>query len=128
MPDFDLNAIMAANKARHQDAAVAVRAELLKQLRAGAIVHVMAEYDGQEDSGQIERPAFFQAGEESILLPEVVTEATRDMFYNFLEAEYPGWEINEGSSGEFSWTMEDDKMHLTHNMRIESVETYEEDL
>ncbi len=129
MPDFDLQAIMAASKQRHEDAGRAARAELLKQLRAGGIARVTAEYDGQGDSGQVDRPAFFLAGDDPmILLPETVTEAARAMFYDYLEAEYPGWEINEGSYGEFVWTMETDKMHLIHNFRIESVETHEEDL
>jgi hypothetical protein len=127
MPEFDLNALMAASKQRHADAGKATRTELLKQLRAGGITRVWAEYDGSGDDGQIDRPTFFR-DEDAILLPVVVTESARDMLYNYLEAHYPGWEINEGSSGEFTWTMEDDRMHLTHHMRIESIETDEADL
>lgn len=53
-------------------------------------------------------------------------EAIEDVFYRILESEHSGWEINEGSFGTFSWTLDNDQIELTYNERIEEVNTSEE--
>jgi len=53
-------------------------------------------------------------------------EALEDLFYRILESEHGGWEINSGSYGTFSWTLDNDQIELTYNERIEEVNTSEE--
>ena len=96
------------------------RATLCAQLRKLRVQTVTAEYDGEGDSGQVEDPDFG-----SVVVSEELKNATIDLFYEVLEAYYAGWEINEGSFGEFVWNVIGDTIQLVHNERFESVETKE---
>jgi hypothetical protein len=129
-----------ADERRHSEADAARRDRveiLLPLLLQLGITEVFAEYDGSGDSGQIETPVFLSGQappdeEEPIKRAVPVTAETSekvlDLFYKLLEEKYAGWEINEGSYGQFEWDLATDKIQLTHNMRIESVETYEDEL
>ena len=93
------------------------RAELLQQLRQLGVETVTAEYSGFGDSGQIDDPEF-----ESIEAPPAVAKAVQDLFYDFLEELYAGWEINEGSFGNFIWNVSVDRINLAHTTMTESTE------
>ena len=54
-------------------------------------------------------------------------ELVEQICYDLLAANHGGWEINEGSYGEFVFSFgEGNKVDLTFNQRVESVETSEE--
>ena len=99
------------------------RAELRTQLQQLSVKTVTAEYDGEGDNGQIEDPNFG-----SVEVSDNLKNAAQDLFYDLLEDHYAGWEINEGSFGEFVWNVMADTIQLIHNNRYESVETEERTL
>jgi hypothetical protein len=101
----------------------ATRSELAEQLRQLGVETVTADYDGSGDSGQIEEPEFG-----SSKVSRDLAIAVQDLFYDVLEEQYGGWEINEGSFGQFSWDIKADRINLVHNMRIEETETEEQTL
>lgn len=60
------------------------------------VSEIEVEFNGGGDSGYIEDHGFTREGE-TINLPDPLT----NLLYTMLEANYGGWEINEGSSGKF---------------------------
>ena len=99
------------------------RAELAHQLRELGVEMVTADYDGSGDSGQIQDLEF---GSDKV--PPALGTTVQDLFYDVLEDLYGGWEINEGSFGQFRWDVAGDSINLVHNMRIEDCETEEQTL
>ena len=56
-----------------------------------------------------------------------IEELVEQICYDLLSANHGGWEINEGSYGEFVFSFgKSNKIDLTFNQRVESVETSEE--
>jgi hypothetical protein len=56
-----------------------------------------------------------------------IEELVEQICYDLLSANHGGWEINEGSFGEFVFVFnKGNKIHLTFHQRIESTETTEE--
>jgi hypothetical protein len=56
-----------------------------------------------------------------------IEELVEQICYDLLGANHMGWEINEGSFGEFVFKFgKGNKIDLTFNQRVESVETTEE--
>lgn len=124
-----------------------LRPQLLAALRSAGITLVTVEYNGSGDSGQLEPPQYFRDGEEleNVTIPGEFAsrsfncwvggkrqveekkvpfaEAIEEFFYYHLELKHGGWEINEGSEGQFDWNVTDDKIAWEHRTRIESFET-----
>lgn len=71
-------------------------------------------YNGSGDSGFIE--SSFDENNES------VPSAIEDWCYNQLESHYGGWEINEGSDGEFIFNFNDMTVELNHTYNTEENE------
>jgi len=67
-------------------------------------------YNGGGDSGYIENT--FESGKG---VPAVV----EDFCYSALERNFGGWEINEGSSGQFDFNMDDKEIYLNHTYNTE---------
>ena len=61
-----------------------------------------------------------------LMKPVTLRDMIEQLCYDLLEANHGGWEINEGSFGEFHLMVKDDKIELTYNQRVESIETEEE--
>jgi hypothetical protein len=93
------------------------RVELLKKLRTLGVGTVTADYDGASDRGQIDDPQFG-----SHRVPPETHKAVLDLFYDLLEEEHLGWEINEGSYGRFEWDIKADVIRLGHTQRSEEYE------
>lgn len=106
-------------------------AKILKSL---GVTSIHADYDGYGDSGQIETPDFLGdllpgTGQNVVIkVEETMSERTRDLFYTILEDLHGGWEINEGSFGQFEWNLKTDKIQLSHNERYTQVDTSEDEL
>jgi|LakMenEpi03Aug12_release.lakeMendotaPanAssembly.Ray.scaffolds.fasta_scaffold372861_2 hypothetical protein len=136
--------------------AEAARATLMRVLKAEGVTRVEVEFDGSGDSGSIEAPVFFKrrgkgyatgtefAGKEvpgsefeasdwsggkckKVTRQKTIGELIEDVCYGILGSEHGGWEINEGSFGTFIFRVDDDKVLVTFNQRIESVESYDEE-
>ncbi len=99
---------------------MSTRSEVLEKLRQLGVQTVMAPYDGCGDSGQIETPDFG-----SVEVPGALVTAVQDLFYDFLEEFYGGWEINEGSFGTFEWDLKADRINLEHSTRTYDTEERE---
>ncbi len=93
------------------------RRELYQKLRKLGVKTVTAQYDGCGDSGQIEDPEFGP-----VEVPPALVRAVHDLFYDLLEAHYAGWEINEGSFGQFEWDLGADSIALEHSTRTYETE------
>jgi hypothetical protein len=79
------------------------------------------KYNGSGDSGYIEN-SFEEIGDQ-------VPSTIEDWCYNKLESNFGGWEINEGSDGEFIFNFHDMTIELNHTYNVEENETdtiYEE--
>ena len=99
------------------------RADLAEHLQKLGVQTVTAEYDGSCDSGQIDHVDFGGAR-----VPATVRSAVETIFYDVLERLYGGWELDDGSFGEFRWDLSADKIYLVHNARIEETFTEEREL
>jgi hypothetical protein len=79
------------------------------------------KYNGSGDSGYIEN-TFEELGDQ-------IPAAIEDWCYNQLESNFGGWEINEGSDGEFIFNFHDMTIELNHTYNVEENTTdtiYEE--
>jgi hypothetical protein len=83
------------------------RLELLKELQELGVETIFAEYDGCGDSGQIHPPEFG-----SVEVSQATVAAVQDLFFEVLNHEYGGWALNEGSYGQFTWSVQEDRIHL----------------
>lgn len=54
-----------------------------------------------------------------------IEEVIKNICYNLIEIEHPGWEYNDGAYGEFVFDIENDKITYTHNTRITDIESHE---
>lgn len=99
-----------------------LRNALLKRLRDLGVATATAHYEGYGDSGEIEDPAAKDATGKEVALPAEMAEAVKDAAYEYLEQSHGGWEINEGSFGDFSIDVASGRQRLEHNERFESTE------
>jgi hypothetical protein len=118
------------------------KAAILDALAAGAITLVLVQFDGIGDSGQIEDITAMR-GDASVPLPEAtvkihtaewgavdpvikelpLAEAIETLCYDFLEDKHAGWEINDGSFGEFQIDVTERTVDLEFNGRFTDVST-----
>jgi hypothetical protein len=112
------------------------KAALFDALAAAAITTVIVNFDGYGDSGQIERMEV-RAGDEDRALPDgeiaiasgqwgsatidrqtrPVREAIETIVYDFLNQKLSGWEIDEGSYGDFTFDVAERTITLDYNQR-----------
>jgi hypothetical protein len=112
------------------------KAALFDALAAAGITTVTINFDGYGDSGQIEAMEV-RAGDEDRALPAVeveiasaqwgsatinrqtlpVREAIETIVYDFLSQKLGGWEIDEGSYGDFTFDVAERTITLDYNQR-----------
>jgi len=135
-----------------QKEAMSLRGKVMSALVAAGAKSVTVSFDGYGDSGEVGNPEVSPKKAESVLDESVpgttheasewvgeggagrlvrttrdrtVSEAISELCYALLE-NHGGWEINEGSFGEFTIDPNADEINLTFNQRVESYETSEE--
>lgn len=141
MQDYQLE-----NKKRADSA----RESLVRCLKDAGVKQVDVQFDGSGDSGQIEAIVYtpgkgdlfggtevdgteteltsWASGEpRRAIRNRTVDELVEEACYGILENSHPGWEINEGAFGDFVIDVENDRISLNFNQRIEAVESYEEE-
>ena len=147
MPDDPDNAVVtdafarimaeqAARNRRAQEALAPNKAALFDALAAANVETLVVTFDGCGDSGQIESVAA-HTGEAEVAMPETaitiasprgdgsgldhrampIAEAVETLVYDLLEIAHPGWEINEGSYGEFTFAVANREIRLECNLR-----------
>jgi len=137
----------------HPDADTALtfnRTQLMDALRKLGATEVIIEYAGSGDSGDIDTltvlpdhltallPAEqvvqrhirwgFSTGEQQCTItdtPTPLNEALQDFTYQCLEQRCPGWENNDGGSGEFTINVADDTCTLSHTTYFTESSSYE---
>lgn len=128
---------------RIAEARPANKAALFDALAAAGIASVEVAFDGSGDSGQIERITA-QAGGTETALPErtiefvepgvgeamnckavSVADAIETLVYDALEETHPGWEINDGAFGTFTFDVAVREIALSYDQRY--VDTCHED-
>jgi len=110
---------------------------VFEALSTAGITHVRVGFDGEGDQGQMERAAARMNGN-AVEFPTVTVklwesrygsaelrtcelglqEAVENLCYGCLEERYGGWEINEGSFGEFNLDVAARTIRLEHYGRF----------
>lgn len=146
---IDLAAIFAAHaerQARIDTLRPGNKDRLFDGLVVAGITHVTVTFDGEGDSGQIERIAAW-AGEAEVEFPAVeipyaaltwdnpevemrqlsLQDVAEQLAYDFLSDTHGGWENNDGAYGEFCFDAAARTIHLEFNERFTSSELYTHD-
>jgi len=106
--------------------------QLLEQLRLRGILKVEISYNGYGDEGCIEDISYFGPNDEPLTaevgahLSDLIDECVCDI----LNEQWPGWEINEGSSGTATIQVTGGRIEIDHNQHYIGTESdsYEGDL
>ena len=152
-PDQDLDARIAhvlADYAAHDQRAAALwpanKTAVLDALAAAGITTVTVTFDGSGDSGQIE-DVIAQKGEAIVDLPagqvclssavwnsDAVSTAPTDigaaveqLCYDLLRQSHPGWENNDGASGDFVFDVAVGTITLDYAERYTATQSYNHD-
>jgi hypothetical protein len=99
------------------------RMELIRRLETLGVDVAEARYNGSGDSGCVEEVRATTRSGIAIDLPREERNAIEDEAYNFLEESHPGWEIDDGSMGQFRLNVPRRSVTLNHNEY--SIEYYE---
>lgn len=86
---------------------------------------VLISYAGSGDEGYIDGVSLRDATGETIEPAQEVRSGFESWAYDVLENSHGGWEINEGSFGEFEIDVATAKVKHVHNNRYESYDTEE---
>lgn len=129
----------------------AARGMLMAALSRAKVSKVLVDFDGSGDSGSIGdisyKPArgkenfgkgdiadtphevsqWTDEGCKRVVRDYTYDELVEEVCYGILGSEHPGWEINEGSFGEFEIDVAKGSVSLTFNQRVETYETSEEE-
>lgn len=148
--DNEIMAMMQKHRREQEERSSRARSSVIRALRSAGVKRVDIRFDGSGDSGQIEEIVYSPAqgkGFGTSEVPDTKREFTdwsqgeprkvarnhthdelvEEACYGILFSEHPGWEINEGSYGDFVIDVASDKISLNFNQRIESVESYDEE-
>ena len=140
----DIIAQIAAEKAQRAALRPANKAAVFAALAGAGIASVTVAFDGYGDSGQIQSIDARDASDAETPLPEEtvaivaivwgrqepepramsVQEAIEHLAYEALEETHAGWEINDGSYGDFVLDVPALEIRLDYNERFTSSELY----
>jgi hypothetical protein len=136
-----------ARRAVFEEAMASNKAAIFPLLKAADIAVVEVNYDGSSDSGQINDVVAFSAESKLVPLPEdevtirlhpsiwpskqenveaqvimcSLNKAIRELCWELLETEHPGWENNDGGQGVFKFHVKDETIELEHGSNIVEV-------
>lgn len=118
--DFYAQMLEAQQRATEQR--VETRAALLTELRAIGATKIEVQYEGYGDSGNVEDVVVTP---DTIALAEELRRRVEDFGWDFAYALSPGFENNEGGYGELIWSLETDKIDVSHSNRYIETNTTE---
>ena len=113
---------MLGSKRRAAEQRVETRAALLTELRALGMTSIEVQYEGYGDSGNVEDVV---VKPDAITLTEELRRRVEDFGWDFAYALSPGFENNEGGYGELTWSLEADKIDVSHSNRYIETNTTE---
>ena len=101
------------------------RAKLLVLLRNANVTGIEALYDGYGDSGNVSEVS---AAPEGTSISEV-DECLRDFVWDIASMLHPGFEIDDGGEGTFTWDVTKDRINLDHaDFLMERIPELHEDI
>lgn len=118
----DFYAQMLEAQKRAAEGRVITRAALLTELRALGVTTIEVQYEGYGDSGNVEDVV---VAPDTITLSEELRRRLEDFGWDFAYSLSPGFENNEGGYGELTWTLETDKIDVSHSNRYIETSTTE---
>ena len=148
---IDIEAVMADFAVRQAERQMQVAEEtqqlkvaILPRLQDAGIARVEIRFYGCGDSGAVEECACLDAAGAGIPCPDVTLlegeadsvdrtgsrepqslgQALEQLTYLALERHHPGWEINDGAYGEFTFDVAERTIKLDYNERYTSSENY----
>lgn len=113
---------MLGSQRRAAEQRVETRAALLTELRALGMTSIEVQYEGYGDSGNVEDVV---VKPDAITLTEELRRRVEDFGWDFAYALSPGFENNEGGYGELTWSLEADKIDVSHSNRYIETNTTE---
>jgi hypothetical protein len=116
----DFYAQMLESQRRAAEQRVETRAELFVELRALGITNIEVQYEGYGDSGNVEDVVVTP---DTVTLTEELRRRVEDFGWDFAYALSPGFENNEGGYGELTWSLEADKIDVSHSSRYIETDT-----
>ncbi len=127
-PGIDWTAVEARMKKARAEAAERrkeTRAELLAELRGRGVEEVEAQYDGYGDSGNVNSVV---ASPRRVDIGDIETRLM-DFVWDVAYGLHPGFEINEGAEGTFTWDIATDRIDVEHaGFRTERDDYLHEDI
>ena len=105
---------MLESQRRAAEQRVETRAALVTELRALGVTRIAVQYEGYGDSGNVEDVVVTP---DTITLTEELRRRVEDFGWDFAYALSPGFENNEGGYGELTWSLEADKIDVSHSNR-----------
>ncbi|WBU62329.1 DUF6878 family protein [Paracoccus albus] len=118
----DFYSQMLESQRRAAEQRAETRAALLTELRALGVTGLKVQYEGYGDSGNVEDVVVTP---DTVTLKEELRRRVEDFGWDFAYALSPGFENNEGGYGELSWSLEADKIDVSHSNRFIASETTE---
>ena len=113
---------MLESQRRAAEQRVETRAALVTELRALDVTRIAVQYEGYGDSGNVEDVVVTP---DTITLTEELRRRVEDFGWDFAYALIPGFENNEGGYGELTWSLEADKIDVSHSNRYIETNTTE---
>ena len=113
---------MLGSQRRAAEQRVETRAALLTELRALGVTSIEVQYEGYGDSGNVEDVV---VAPDTVTLTDELRRGVEDFGWDFAYALSPGFENNEGGYGELTWSLEADKIVVSHSNRYIAFETTE---
>ena len=107
------------------------KAQIARDLGLAGVTRLEIDYGGCGDSGQIDAIIYWDAQAQTIHKSAVgdAHETLEHFCYELLEARHPGWDLDDGVFGRFTWDLNTNNLLHTHVVRLVNYETTEhEDL
>ena len=118
----DFYAQILESQKRAAEQRVETRAALLTELRALGVTGIEVQYEGFGDSGNVEDVVVTP---DTITLAEALRRRVEDFGWDFAYSLSPGFENNEGGYGELLWSLEADRIDVSHSNRYIETNTTE---
>ena len=118
----DFYAQMLDSQRRAAEQRVETRAALLTELRAIGLTNIEVQYEGYGDSGNVEDVV---VAPDTVTLTDDLRRRVEDFGWDFAYGLSPGFENNEGGYGELTWSLEADKIDVSHSNRYIETDTTE---
>ena|SRR5271165_6806499 len=115
-------------KALHDETNQQNKTAVFDALTTAGITSLELSFDGYGDNGQLnDLTAYIGRTKVATLEPQILKDAIEDLCYDLLEMTHPGWEIDEGACGRFTFDVGKRVITLLGDTRYIEYEPFEEE-